>query len=94
MDKKTLLCITFVFVFFFMASALVNKTSALEVPRMTKEELKANLDNRDFIIIDVRTPKDYDSSDRKIADAIRENPMDVTFWAAYPKDKTLVLYCA
>lgn len=67
---------------------------SLEVPTMTKEELKANLNKEDFVIIDVRTPNDYDKSGHKISGAIRENPMDVRYWAPYPKDKTIVLYCA
>jgi hypothetical protein len=70
------------------------KADLKAVPRMTKAELKANLDNKDFVIIDVRTPKDYGKSDYKIKGAVRENPMDVTFWYNYPKNKVLVLYCA
>lgn len=64
------------------------------IPRISKEELKANLDNKSYVIIDVRTPKDYGNSDHKIVGARRENPMDVRYWPNYPKDKTLVLYCA
>lgn len=70
------------------------KDALKAVPRMSKDELKANLDNKDFVIIDVRTPRDYDKSDYRIIGAVRENPMDVTFWYNYPKDKTMVLYCA
>lgn len=74
--------------------AAEKKAAVKEIPRMSKEELKANLDNKDVVIIDVRTPKDYDKSDYKIKGAVRENPMDVTFWFNYPKDKKMVLYCA
>ena len=78
--------------FIVIACTSTEKAVSQEIPRMTKEELKANLGNDDFVIIDVRTPKDYDNSDAKIKGAIRENPMDVTFWFPYPKDKTIVLY--
>jgi hypothetical protein len=78
------------------SSAFVSakKAELKEVPRITKDQLRANLENDSYVIIDVRIPKDYDSSDLKIRGAIRENPMDISFWSPYPKDKTIVLYCA
>ncbi len=70
--------------------------SAKEAPRITKEELKAMLGNADLIIIDVRLGADWKNSKEKIVGAIREDPEKSTkSWAAkYPKDKTIVLYCA
>ncbi len=65
-----------------------------DIPRMTKEQLKARLGNADLTIVDVRIPKDYDNSAQKIKGAVRENPMDVNFWSPYPKDREIVLYCA
>jgi rhodanese-related sulfurtransferase len=66
-----------------------------DAPRMTKEELKAMLDKPDLVILDVRYGKDWTESDMKIKGAIRVEPDDVKSWASkYPKDKTLVLYCA
>ena len=68
---------------------------AAEVPRMTKEELKSKLDNPDVVIVDVRVGKDWKGSEFKIKGAVRENPSELSSWAEkYPKDKTLVLYCA
>ena len=67
---------------------------AAEVPRMTKEELKKNLNNPDIIIVDVRTGNDWKASEFKIKGAVRENPSDFGSWSGkYPKNKTLVLYC-
>lgn len=65
-----------------------------EVPRMTKEELKALLGNPDLIILDVRFGRSWDNSQWKIKGAIREDPQaEIAAWAdKYPKDKTLVLY--
>lgn len=67
-----------------------------EVPRMTKEELKSLLGNPGIIILDVRAGFDWDDSGWKIPGAVREDPKkEVRSWAGkYPKEKTLILYCA
>jgi predicted sulfurtransferase len=66
-----------------------------EVPRMTKEELRAMLGNPDVVIIDVRTANDWEASQSKIKGAVREEPRQAKSWAdKYDKDKTYVLYCA
>jgi rhodanese-related sulfurtransferase len=66
-----------------------------DAPRITKEELKAMLDSPNLILIDVRTQRDWKESDLKIKGAIREDPEVVESWVnKYPKDKTLVFYCA
>ncbi len=68
---------------------------AEEVPRMTKEELKALLGDPTVVILDVRARSDWKRSQQKIKGAIRENPKLFDSWAdKYSKDKTLVLYCA
>ncbi len=65
------------------------------VPRMSKEELKSRLGAPDLIVLDVRTETDWSESGQMIAGAIREDPGAFDRWAGkYPKDKTLVLYCA
>ena len=66
-----------------------------DVSIITKEELKAKLDSPDIMILDVRVEKDWESSEFKIKGAIRANPGEFDKWAeVYPKDKTLILYCA
>ncbi len=66
-----------------------------DVPRMTKEALKAITSSPDVIIIDVRYGRDWTDSDFKIKGAIREDPETIESWAnKYPKDKTLIFYCA
>ena len=73
----------------------ISMSAAVDVPTITKEELKAQLDSSDVIILDVRTGKDWKSSEFKIKGAMRANPNEFDSWAAtYPKDKTLILYCA
>jgi rhodanese-related sulfurtransferase len=80
---------------FFMGGMLTTFAKPADVPRMTKDELKAMLDNSDLVILDVRFKKDWAEGDSKIKGAIREDPESVKSWAEkYPKDKTLVLYCA
>jgi hypothetical protein len=74
----------------FLACALAG-----DVPRITKEDLIKMLGAADLVIVDVRVDKDWTSSDSKIRGAVRENPKDIDSWAKkYPKDKTLVFYCA
>ena len=69
--------------------------SAKEVPRMSKDDLKGMLASKDLVLIDVRFGKDWDDSKLKIQGAIREDPKSFDSWyEKYPKDKTLVLYCA
>ena len=68
---------------------------AVDVPRMTKEELKGMLGKENVVIIDVRSEIDLDKSHLKIQGAVIEDPGKVDTWMAkYPKDKTLVFYCS
>jgi rhodanese-related sulfurtransferase len=62
---------------------------------MTKEQLRSMLGKPDVIIIDVRTNYDWDNSKVKIPGAVKEEGMKFGSWMnKYPKDKTIVLYCA
>jgi rhodanese-related sulfurtransferase len=94
MSKGKIFIIGLLVVFAGAECASTKKASLWGGARITKDELRANLDNDGYVIIDVRIPSHYDGSDEKIKGAVRENPMDVSFWYPYPKDKTIVLYCA
>ena len=62
---------------------------------ISKDQLKAELTNPDVIVVDVRSPHDWDSSQWKIQGARRESPAQAgQRMAEYPKDKTIVFYCA
>ena len=62
---------------------------------MSKEDLQTMLGNPEVVIIDVRAGGDWSAGDSKIKGAIREDPGKVDSWMdKYPKDKTLVFYCA
>jgi len=64
------------------------------VPKMDKDELKSLLGSDNLVILDVRIGKDWSSSEFKIKDAVRMNTSDLSLLKKYPKDTTLVLYCA
>jgi predicted sulfurtransferase len=84
------LAVTLVFTTGFIGAA-----AAKDVPRMTKEDLKAKLGDPNVVIIDVRTGSDWKASDLKIKDAIREEAKNVSEWTPkLDKNKTIVLYCA
>jgi hypothetical protein len=60
-----------------------------------KDQVKQELANPDVIIIDVRTESSWNSSPWKVQGAKRQSPSEVNEWMTkYPKDKTIVLYCA
>lgn len=79
-----------------LAVALVSPSLASgAAPRITKEELRAAMDNPDVIVVDDRSGRDWTSSEYKIKGAIRVAPGEEETWAArYPKDKMIVFYCA
>ena len=67
--------------------------SAASVGIMTKEELKKELENDDLVILDVRTGKDWKSSEFKIQGALRTDPKEFASWGSrFDKDNKLVLY--
>jgi rhodanese-related sulfurtransferase len=62
---------------------------------MSIEELKGMLGSPDLVIIDVRREGDWKSSTVKVKGSVREDADKVDAWMnKYPKDKTLVFYCA
>lgn len=66
----------------------------VDIPRMTKEDLKARLDDPDLAIIDVRYGPNWKKSQIKIPGAVREDALDVGAWIhRYPKKRLMVLYC-
>jgi rhodanese-related sulfurtransferase len=69
--------------------------SGANAPRLDQQTLKGWLSDPQVMVLDVRTSKDWRSSDQKIKGAVRVDPGDVKTWAAMlPKDKKIVLYCA
>jgi predicted sulfurtransferase len=94
--KTTLSKIVLILASIVILAAMTGEAArAADVPRMSKEDLKAMLGDPDLIILDVRAGRDWDSSEFKIQGAERANPSDFNTWAGkYPAAKTIVLYCA
>jgi len=95
-EGAALFCLALSLVFVAGAcAAIAPATSAAKAPAISKEELQPMLGNPEVIIIDVRAGGDWTASDSKIKGAVREEPGKVDSWMdGYPKDKTLVFYCA
>ena len=78
-----------------LSLALVLPVLAADAPRIEKEKLKDLLGKPELILIDLRAGADWKASTQKIKGAVREDPDQVDTWMKkYPKDKTLVFYCA
>jgi len=66
-----------------------------DVPTISKDELKSKLNTANIAILDVRSGRDWSSSEFKIQGAVRAAGADIAKWSKnYTKDQTLVLYCA
>ena len=77
---------------------LVTVSDQLTLPKARiekKVELKLEIQvNNSVIVVDVRSGRDWKSSEFKIKGAHRVDK-DIVKWAAeYPKDTTMALYCA
>jgi rhodanese-related sulfurtransferase len=95
MKHKLTINFTIIFTLVALMTFANASLATADVERITKETLKEMLDNPDTIILDVRSGRDWGSSEFKIKGAQRGNPGKVDSWAEkYPKDKTLVFYCA
>ncbi len=93
MNKKNIFSLLMLLIL--LGSPLTFAVASVDAPRMSKEELKSRLGDKDIVIIDVRTRHDWEKSDSKIRGAIREDPEEAASWAKkYSKEKTIVLYCA
>ena len=61
---------------------------------MDKDELKTQLGSDNLVILDVRTGRDWSTSEFKIQDAIRVDGKDLSVAEKHKKSDTFVLYCA
>jgi hypothetical protein len=69
-------------------------TSEINVPRITKEELKPMVGSPEVTIVDVRSAEDWKEAEWKIKGAVwvDRNEENSSWMDKYPKDKTLVFY--
>lgn len=87
----------FVILIFIVTGTWAVIAAPMNVPRISKEELKSMLGKPDLVVIDVRTSFDLKLSPKQIKGAVREDSdsAKVESWSKkYSKDKTLVLYCS
>jgi len=81
--------------FFIIFFGCTKIQSAQDVPRISRDELKAKLGSPGVLLIDVRADSDWGMSNEKITGAVRMDPATVDTWVAtLPKDKEMILYCA
>jgi rhodanese-related sulfurtransferase len=93
--KKKMIRIVLVAVYAAIAIIVNQPATAADIPRMTKEDLKAKLGTPHLIIVDVRVGTDWKASEMKIKGAVRGDPQYIESWVKkYPEDTTFVLYCA
>ena len=95
MKGKLLKQMTFALCLATFGSLALRAMASGAVPRITKEELKVLIDYIHVTILDVRTGRDWKSGKFKVKGAFREDPAAFKSWAdQYPKDGTMILYCA
>ena len=95
MTNKHPIVLTVVLALLLVGGLLPQAWAGQSVSTMDKEALKAILADTQTYVLDVRTGRDWDSSEFKIKGAHRADPGNFADWSsAYPKAATLVLYCA
>ena len=91
--KKTGLAVL-AFIAFVLIASYAGAMDAGSVPRITADELKARLAQREQIIIDARTGGSYSTSPWKIKGDIRIAPDEISVKAKnLPKGALIVVYC-
>ena len=94
MEKK-MIRLVLVAAYIAMAISMGQTATAADIPRMTKEDLKAKLGTPHLVIVDVRVGTDWKASEMKIKGAVRGDPQNIVpFAKQYTKDTIFVLYCA
>ena len=86
---KRLFSLVLLFSFF-----LTTPLFAGSVQVMDKDELKTQLGSDNLVILDVRTGRDWSTSEFKIQDAVRVDGKDLSVAEKFQKSDTFVLYCA
>ncbi len=91
-ELKTILTIS---LFIIVLAVFANSSWSASVNKMTKEELKSIMGTETVTILDVRRGRDWSSSEYKIKGAERiDNENILIQTKKFPKNQTLVLYCA
>ena len=71
----------------------LNAGDTTSVPRISADQVNQLLGKPDTVIIDVRRPRNWWRTSKKILTAVHEDPSKVEQWAAkYAKNQALVFY--
>jgi rhodanese-related sulfurtransferase len=75
--------------------ATVTAAPGADVKRMDVDTLKSHIEKGDVVVLDVRSGRDWRSSEFKIKGALRADPGKMDAWSAgLDKSKAIVTYCA
>ena len=71
----------------------LNASDTNSVPRISADQVNQLLGKPDTVILDVRKPRNWWRTSKKILTAVREDPSKVDQWAPkYAKNQTMVFY--
>jgi hypothetical protein len=71
----------------------LNASDIRRVPRISADQVRQLLGKPDTVIIDVRKPRNWWRSSKKILTAVREDPSTVDQWAPkYTQNQSLIFY--
>ena len=89
------LTLFFAYLAIFGHGPVLSAADKSNVPEISPTQVKVLLGQPKTAIIDVRRPRSWWQSGKKILSAIREDPSNVDKWAQnYAKDMTLIFYCS
>ncbi|MGA1843857.1 MAG: rhodanese-related (seleno)protein [bacterium] len=95
LDETLMRCRVISFLLLMLAVSACTTLAADAESRITKEELRVLIEYTDPTILDVRTETDWKKSGFMIKGALREAAEKVNSWLQkYPKEDTIILYCA
>jgi len=81
------------FVLIFSQASWLKADDRLTVPRISADRLSQELGSPETAVIDVRKPRNWWRTGKKILSAVREDPSTVDQWAPkYSKNQTLIFY--
>ncbi len=90
MNKRLTLALVLAVILAPMGTAMATDVKIMEV-----DTLKGLIDDPELLVLDVRTGRDWSSSELKIKGARRAEPREIDKWSAgLDSKKVIVLYCA
>ncbi len=94
--KTNITALAFLLGFMVLMGTTGNSPARAEaIERIAPQTLAEMMDGSDVLIVDVRLAKHKQKSGEMIKGAKPEDPSNLEQWLGkYPKDKTIVFYCA